>query len=227
MQRSLGLSQEQRKELAQLRQLFIIKLNVIIEQRREIHHTLMVSARLCYTGVKPVVPLSCLHRPQAGPCMVTLLVVQRRAAALLTLWRSWTAPWMLCYMAGPCSNAAAAPLHAAGSTSGDCAAIQDAMPSALGARHTAIQFLKTQENIDRLKRNMKEEHVLKLDWISTLFKHVRLLLRYGCPDNSHGACLSCTASPCILHLITSSTVTFMAICLCVPPSIEHREWPPG
>ena len=43
MQRSLGLSQEQRKELAQLRQLFIIKLNVIIEQRREIHHTLMVS----------------------------------------------------------------------------------------------------------------------------------------------------------------------------------------
>eukprot|EP00891_Asterochloris_glomerata_P009777 jgi/Astpho2/9777/Aster-x1607 len=87
--RSLGLSQEQRKELAQLRQLFIVKLNVIMEQRREIHHTLM-----------------------------------------------------------------------------------DAMPSAIGARHSAIQFLKTQENIDRLKRNMREEHVLKLDWISTLFKHM-------------------------------------------------------
>lgn len=56
LQRSLGLSQEQRKELAQLRQLFIVKLNVIMEQRREIHHTLMVSTRLQHTGVKDVGP---------------------------------------------------------------------------------------------------------------------------------------------------------------------------
>ena len=107
------------------------------------------------------------------------------------------------------------------------------MPSGIGARHTALQFLKTQENIDRLRRNLKEEHVLKLDWISTLFKHVRLPLRYAvqrprmalvfharcqscpqtceiaaqlcCPDSPYGAHVSCTVSPRILHLIISST----------------------
>lgn len=97
------------------------------------------------------------------------------------------------------------------------------MPSAIGARHSAIQFLKTQENIDRLKRNMREEHVLKLDWISTLFKHVRLLLSYGCPDSPHSACSSCTVSPCILHLMTSTSCSSVhANLVCVSPSIEHR-----
>ena len=49
------------------------------------------------------------------------------------------------------------------------------MPSAIGARHTAIRYLQMHECIEKLKRNMREEHVLKLDWISTLFKHVSLL----------------------------------------------------
>lgn len=46
------------------------------------------------------------------------------------------------------------------------------VPSAIGARHTAIRYLQSHECIEKLKRNMREEHVLKLDWISTLFKHL-------------------------------------------------------
>ena len=85
------------------------------------------------------------------------------------------------------------------------------MPSTIGARHTAIQFLKTQENIDRLKRNMKEEHVLKLDWISTLFKHVRLLLGYGCPDSPHGACLMHSIT---LHFALHDIINPLQLCSC-------------
>jgi len=48
------------------------------------------------------------------------------------------------------------------------------VPSAIGARHTAIRYLQSHECVEKLKRNMREEHVLKLDWISTLFKHVGL-----------------------------------------------------
>jgi len=33
---------------------------------------------------------------------------------------------------------------------------------------------QSHECVEKLKRNMREEHVLKLDWISTLFKHVSL-----------------------------------------------------
>ncbi|KAK9814332.1 hypothetical protein WJX72_004099 [[Myrmecia] bisecta] len=47
-----------------------------------------------------------------------------------------------------------------------------AMPKTVGSRHTALQFLKAHDSIDRLKRNLREEHVLKLDWISTVFKHM-------------------------------------------------------
>ena len=50
--------------------------------------------------------------------------------------------------------------------------MQGSVPSAIGARHTAIRYLQSAECIEKLKRNMREEHVLKLDWISTLFKHV-------------------------------------------------------
>ena len=50
--------------------------------------------------------------------------------------------------------------------------LQNSVPSAIGARHTAIRYLQSHECIEKLKRNMREEHVLKLDWISTLFKHV-------------------------------------------------------
>ena len=50
--------------------------------------------------------------------------------------------------------------------------MQGSVPSAIGSRHTAIRYLQSHDCIDKLKRNMREEHVLKLDWISTLFKHV-------------------------------------------------------
>lgn len=55
--------------------------------------------------------------------------------------------------------------------------MQGSVPSAIGARHTAIRYLQSQDCIDKLKRNMREEHVLKLDWISTLFKHVSHICR--------------------------------------------------
>ena len=54
--------------------------------------------------------------------------------------------------------------------------LQSSVPSAIGARHTAIRYLQSHECIEKLKRNMREEHVLKLDWISTLFKHVSFCL---------------------------------------------------
>lgn len=56
--------------------------------------------------------------------------------------------------------------------------VQGSVPSAIGARHTAIRYLQSHECVEKLKRNMREEHVLKLDWISTLFKHVSLSAAY-------------------------------------------------
>ncbi|KAL3143404.1 hypothetical protein ABBQ38_002227 [Trebouxia sp. C0009 RCD-2024] len=52
------------------------------------------------------------------------------------------------------------------------ALLSSSVPSAIGSRHTAIRYLQSHECIEKLKRNMREEHVLKLDWISTLFKHL-------------------------------------------------------
>ena len=119
------------------------------------------------------------------------------------------------------------------------------MPSGIGARHTALQFLKTQENIDRLRRNLKEEHVLKLDWISTLFKHVRLLLRYAvqralmalvfhaqyqsCPQTCEiAAQLCCPDSPishALYHLATctSSYPQPLAVMLCQSVLCDHVQ----
>lgn len=66
--------------------------------------------------------------------------------------------------------------------------MQSSVPSAIGARHTAIRYLQMHECIEKLKRNMREEHVLKLDWISTLFKHVR--------SGLHCAAAECIFFPC-------------------------------
>lgn len=62
--------------------------------------------------------------------------------------------------------------------------VQSSVPSAIGARHTAIRYLQMHECIEKLKRNMREEHVLKLDWISTLFKHVSLLSTPAAADGT-------------------------------------------
>ena len=62
--------------------------------------------------------------------------------------------------------------------------LQGSVPSAIGSRHTAIRYLQSHDCIDKLKRNMREEHVLKLDWISTLFKHVSYSIHF-CRDVIH------------------------------------------
>ena len=52
-----------------------------------------------------------------------------------------------------------------------CRRLQGAMPSPSFSRTTAIQSLRTHESMERLRANLKEEHILKMDWILTLFKH--------------------------------------------------------
>ena len=45
------------------------------------------------------------------------------------------------------------------------------MPAPSFSRATAIQGMRTHESIERLRYNLKEEHMLKMDWVMTLFKH--------------------------------------------------------
>ncbi|KAK9905590.1 hypothetical protein WJX75_002604 [Coccomyxa subellipsoidea] len=47
-----------------------------------------------------------------------------------------------------------------------------AMPAAVGARHTAAQYLKAHEGIEQLKMNLKKEHDLKVDWMTAVYCNV-------------------------------------------------------
>lgn len=40
-------------------------------------------------------------------------------------------------------------------------------------RVEALSNVQGHQSLEQLKGNMREEHVLKLDWISTIFNHVR------------------------------------------------------
>ncbi len=44
LQRSLGLTPQQRQEIVQLRRLFITKMDTIVQQRRHIHQSLLVGS---------------------------------------------------------------------------------------------------------------------------------------------------------------------------------------
>ena len=48
---------------------------------------------------------------------------------------------------------------------------QSAMPAPSFSRETAIRSLRTHDSMALLRANLKEEHILKMDWILTLFKH--------------------------------------------------------
>lgn len=48
------------------------------------------------------------------------------------------------------------------------------MPAPSFSRATAIQSLRTHEGIERLRFNLEEEHMLKMDWVMTLLKHTLL-----------------------------------------------------
>lgn len=45
------------------------------------------------------------------------------------------------------------------------------MPAPSFSRATAIRSLRTHEGIERLRYNLQEEHMLKMDWVMTLLKH--------------------------------------------------------
>ena len=45
-------------------------------------------------------------------------------------------------------------------------ALQLAMPQPSFSRATAIQSLRTHESIESLRSNLREEHMLKMDWVS-------------------------------------------------------------
>ena len=83
--------------------------------------------------------------------------------------------------------------------------LQGSVPSAIGSRHTAIRYLQSHDCIDKLKRNMREEHVLKLDWISTLFKHVSWQQCAACCCN-----VSMTAN---IHLLSVWSVDLVLVTL--------------
>lgn len=51
LQRALGLSQQQRQEIVQLRRLFLSKMNSIVQQRCEIHQTLAVRSSSQFHGL--------------------------------------------------------------------------------------------------------------------------------------------------------------------------------
>jgi hypothetical protein len=44
--------------------------------------------------------------------------------------------------------------------------VQLAMPQPSFSRATAIQSLRTHEGIESLRSNLREEHMLKMDWVS-------------------------------------------------------------
>ncbi|KAK9808190.1 hypothetical protein WJX73_006874 [Symbiochloris irregularis] len=50
--------------------------------------------------------------------------------------------------------------------------ITASLPEAYSARHAAKQFLRSHRNMDLLKKNMQEEQVLKLDWISAVINQI-------------------------------------------------------
>lgn len=44
----------------------------------------------------------------------------------------------------------------------------------------AVRYLAAHEAVRKLRDNMREEHVLVLDFVSTIFKHVRRLRHCAC-----------------------------------------------
>lgn len=45
------------------------------------------------------------------------------------------------------------------------------VPAPSFSRATAVQSLRTHDSIEQLRGNLKEEHLLKMDWALTLLKH--------------------------------------------------------
>ena len=51
--------------------------------------------------------------------------------------------------------------------------LQDCMPLFIGLRHMARQHLRVCSLIDAYRTSLRDEHLLMLDYVSTMYKHVR------------------------------------------------------
>ena len=51
--------------------------------------------------------------------------------------------------------------------------LQDCMPLFIGLRHMARQHLRVCSLIDDYRTSLRDEHLLMLDHVSTMYKHVR------------------------------------------------------
>ncbi len=50
--------------------------------------------------------------------------------------------------------------------------VQGAVPGGTSHRQMAMRYLAAHEGVRKLRDNMREEHILVLDFVSTIFKHV-------------------------------------------------------
>ena len=51
--------------------------------------------------------------------------------------------------------------------------LRECMPLYIGLRHLARQHLRVCTLVDDYRTNLREEHLLMLDFVSTMYKHVR------------------------------------------------------
>lgn len=51
-------------------------------------------------------------------------------------------------------------------------AAQSAVPGGTSHRQMAVRYLSAHDALRKLRDNMREEHILVLDFVSTIFKHV-------------------------------------------------------
>ena len=84
------------------------------------------------------------------------------------------------------------------------------MPAPSFSRETAIRSLRTHDSMVQLRGNLKEEHILKMDWILTLFKHTltppqvaRLLVQVIVAQRASSACSPLSCSPLIFPCIVA------------------------
>lgn len=69
------------------------------------------------------------------------------------------------------------------------AQLATALPHGTESRDAAMEFLRAHNSIDELKGNLKEEHILVQDFLSTLLRHVRVCKHWD-------VCVLCVASVC-------------------------------
>ena len=69
---------------------------------------------------------------------------------------------------------------------------QGAVPGGTSHRAMAVRYLAAHEAIRKLRDNMREEHILVLDFVSTIFKHVSAQAAQG--GRRHAPCGFCPGS---------------------------------